>query len=585
MKIFRAVLAVALFLSSTSRAEEVQMQVMREPVGIRSFAAAPRIVERAQIPSAVTLQPAAEEIPEQLEAMREWNAARRQPARNGVIRTIGETMAVRLGGVSTQSNAAGRGVTAATDTGTAWGTSLTVRNAKRLRAHLQKVELPAGATLWVYGTTGEAIAFDAALLDGEKSLWTPSVDGDKLHLEIEVPSGTSASFEINEVLELVYARGAAPRPATEDTPTCLNGQDVNCQTATEFPALAAVRKAIGQMEFVSGSNGAVCSGALINDQQSSSAAYFLTANHCISTQSAASSLETYFDYVFASCVSGNASTLPAVNGSTLMATSATTDVTLVRLNTLPSNRVRLGWSTNPLTAGTKLHRISHPFPDSVAVEYPQMYSRTIVTTTSNTCSSLPRPNFIYSNELNGGEGGVYGGSSGSAAILSDSANDARIVGQLFGSCGPEASAGCDRRNFTVDGAFAASFSVLQPFLAPTAAGVCTPNASTICLMDNRFSVRLTYNTGQGALPMTAIKYTGDTGLFWFANAANIEILLKMVNACSFNSRYWVFVGGTTDVGVVITVTDTKNGTVKTYNHARGTNFVTITDTGAFATCP
>jgi hypothetical protein len=561
------------------------MQVMREPVGVRSFAAAPRIVERAQIPSAAVLQPAAEEIPEQLQAIREWNGAGRQPVRNGVIRGIGETMAVRLGGVSTQSNAAGRGVTAATAGGTSWGTSITVRNAKRLRVHLENVELPAGATLWVYGTTGEAIAFDGALLDSEKGLWTPSVNGEKLHLEIEVPTGMTASFEVREVLELLHARGTNLRTGTEDNPSCLNDQDVNCQTATEFPAIAFARRAVGQMEFVVSGGGAVCSGTLINDQASSSTPYFLTANHCISGQTAATSLETYFDFVFASCVSGSASSLPAVHGSTLMATSTTSDVTLLRLNSLPSNRVRLGWSTNPLTSGTKLHRISHPFPDNVQSEFPQMYSRTIVTTSSSTCTNRTRPNFLYSNESNGGEGGVYGGSSGSAAILSDNANDARIVGQLFGSCGPDPAAGCDRRNNTVDGAFATSFAVVKPFLAPTTTGVCTPNSSTICLMNDRFSVRLTYDIGQGPLPMTAIKYTADTGLFWFANAANIEILLKMVDACSFNSRFWVFAGGTTDVGVVITVTDTKTGTVKTYTHARGTNFVTITDTGAFATCP
>jgi hypothetical protein len=158
----------------------------------------------------------------------------------------------------------------------------------------------------------------------------------------------------------------------------------------------------------------------------------------------------------------------------------------------------------------------------------------------------------------------------------------QIVGQLFGSCGPDPAAGCDRRNNTLDGAFAVSFNSLRPHLASSGStpSPCVPNSSTICLVNNRFSVRLTYDVGQGPQPMTAIKYTGETGLFWFTDAGNIEVLLKMINACSFNQKFWVYAGGTTDVGVNITVTDSQTGAIKTYNNVR----VTITDGSAFS-CP
>ena len=587
MKTTIITLGVSLVLaSSIARADEARMHVAREASGMRTFAAAPRIVERLQLSPAVMIGAAAEEVPEELSALRQWNAEGREPYRNGIVRSLGETLAVRFGGGSADRSTRGRGVTAETAGGMTWGTSIRVGNARRLRAHLENVELPDGTTLWVYGTSGQPVAFDAALIDDQKALWTPSVDGDTLYLEVEAPAGQSVSFDVKEVLELLYARGTGPQPKSDDAPTCLNGQDINCQSTAEFPAMTAVRRAIGQMEFVvPGGGGAVCSGALINDQKSTGARDSLTANHCIATQSSASSLETYFDFDYDSCVASTANWLPAVNGSTLLTTSTSTDVTLLRLSSLPSNRVFLGWSTTPPANGARLHRISHPVPDGFPAAEPQLYSRTIVTTTASTCSGISRPNYVYSNELGGGEGGTYGGSSGSAAILSDSADDARIVGQLRGGCGPDPSAGCDRRNNTVDGAFAMSYSVLQPYLAPATSAVCTPDSSTICIMNNRFSVRLTYDIGQGPKPMTAIKYTANTGLFWFADASNIEVILKMVDACSFNSRFWVFVGGTTDVGVVITVTDTKNGTVKTYTHPRGSNFVTITDTGAFATCP
>ncbi|MGZ8866844.1 MAG: trypsin-like serine peptidase, partial [Thermoanaerobaculia bacterium] len=472
----------------------------------------------------------------------------------------------------------------ATANGTTWGASFRVENAKRLRLHLQDVNLPAGTTLWVYGNTGEETAFDLSLRDENKSMWTPSIDGDTVHLEIEVPAGETGSFSVNELLELLTSRGAGLPVQSNDQPTCLAESAVGCISSGEFQAINAAKRAVGQMEFIRDGSGLVCSGTLITDQQQSNTPYFLTANHCIASQSSASSLETFFDYQFTTCQWADFSSLPKVVGSTLLVTSGTTDVTLLRLASVPANRALMGWTTAAASVGTVLHRISHPVPDGSPIgAFPQMYSRTIVTNAS--CSGIPKPQFVYSNESNGGEGGVYGGSSGSAIML----NDGKIVGQLRGSCGcPDPSAACDRRCATIDGSFAESFNLLKTHLSSTGSTPtpCTQNLTggTVCLVGNRFSVRVTYDAGQGSQPMTAIKYTPDSGLFWFDNANNIEVLLKMVNACSFNQKFWVYSGGTTDVGVNITVTDSQSGAVKTYNNVRGTKFLTITDGAAFS-CP
>lgn len=572
-----------MLVCSIAFGEEAQTHFVREAVGMKSYPAVPRIVERMQLAPAMTLRPATEAVPEAIESVLQWNAEGGLPLKNGFVRSLGETMAVSFGGLEVKSGLQGRGAVAATANGTTWGASFRVEDAKRIRLRLDDVVLPAGTTLWVYGATGEARAFDASLVDANKSLWTPSVDGDTLHLEVEVPAGTSASFNVREVLELLNARGSKLPVDTNDEPTCLVDQAVACVGAGEFSALTVAKAAVGQMEFNVGSSGFVCSGTLITDQQQSGTPYFLTANHCISTQASASSLETYFDFQFKGCQWGDFDYLAPINGSTLLTTSATTDVTLLRLPSIPANRYLLGWTTTPPSVGTVLHRISHPVPQGFGFAFPQMYSRTIVT--NATCSGIPKPQFIYSNENNGGEGGVYGGSSGSAIML----NDGKIVGQLRGSCGcPDPSAACDRRCATIDGSFAESFNLLKTHLSSSGSQPtpCVQNLTdgTICLVNNRFKVRVTYDAGQGSRPMTAIKYTPDSGLFWFDNANNIEVLLKMVNACSFNQKFWVYSGGTTDVGVNITVTDSQNGAVKSYNNVRGTKFVTITDGAAFS-CP
>lgn len=84
---------------------------------------------------------------------------------------------------------------------------------------------------------------------------------------------------------------------------------------------------------------------------------------------------------------------------------------------------------------------------------------------------------------------------------------------------------------------------------------------------------------------TAVPLTADSGYFWFFDAGNIEVVTKVLNACSFSDRIWVFSAGLTNVEVLLTVTDTRNGTVKIYPNPLNTAYQPIQDVQAFATCP
>lgn len=115
---------------------------------------------------------------------------------------------------------------------------------------------------------------------------------------------------------------------------------------------------------------------------------------------------------------------------------------------------------------------------------------------------------------------------------------------------------------------------------------CTPSATRLCLNGGRFAVTSTWRLRTGSSGSgQAVPLTGDTGYFWFFDSANVEILIKVLNGCGVNSRYWAFAGGLTDVDVEIRVQDTKTGIVRTYRNPQGTAFQPIQDTGAFATCP
>lgn len=130
----------------------------------------------------------------------------------------------------------------------------------------------------------------------------------------------------------------------------------------------------------------------------------------------------------------------------------------------------------------------------------------------------------------------------------------------------------------------------QPHTGPytllvTSGGTCTPTASTMCLNNSRFAVSATYSTGSSNGTASAVKLTSDSGYLTFFNASNVEVVIKVLDACGLNSRYWVFAGGLTNVNTVITVRDTKTGTVRTYTNPANTAFQAIQDTGALPVCP
>jgi hypothetical protein len=118
-----------------------------------------------------------------------------------------------------------------------------------------------------------------------------------------------------------------------------------------------------------------------------------------------------------------------------------------------------------------------------------------------------------------------------------------------------------------------------------AAQTCEPDATTMCLNASRFRVTADWRkadgtTGQGQ----AVPRTSDSGYFWFFNPANIELVTKVLNACTVNEHYWVFAAGLTNVEVTLRVVDTYTGSLKTYFNPLSTPYQPVQDTSAFAAC-
>jgi len=110
--------------------------------------------------------------------------------------------------------------------------------------------------------------------------------------------------------------------------------------------------------------------------------------------------------------------------------------------------------------------------------------------------------------------------------------------------------------------------------------------------DHRFEVTATFQTREGgglsgsgqAFPLRD-RGTSHGGLFWFFDPDNPEMLVKVLDGCAVNDRFWAFVTAGTNVGFSVTITDTflANRT-KTYSNPDLTAAPPIKDTAALASC-
>ena len=83
----------------------------------------------------------------------------------------------------------------------------------------------------------------------------------------------------------------------------------------------------------------------------------------------------------------------------------------------------------------------------------------------------------------------------------------------------------------------------------------------------------------------AVSLTADTGYFWFFDAANVEMVIKVLDGLRLQRQVLGLRRRPDQRRTTITVTDTMTGAVKTYTNPQGTAFRPIQDSSAFATCP
>ena len=152
--------------------------------------------------------------------------------------------------------------------------------------------------------------------------------------------------------------------------------NVICRAAELGANFVNAENSVARVTFSDTSGSYLCTGSLLADTVAATQVpYFYIADHCISNQTLASTLNFYWNYETATCgTSSTTATLPApqTGGATYLYSengNTGTDGSLVRINSAPpAGTFFAGWDSATLANGATIYGIHHPegFPKKIS---------------------------------------------------------------------------------------------------------------------------------------------------------------------------------------------------------------------------
>ena len=336
------------------------------------------------------------------------------------------------------------------DEGKIWKYKIQSKNTYSIALFFSKYVLPEGAELFIYNEDLSSVfgAFTSKNNKEYGSLAVADFPGQELTIEYFEPS--SASFEGTLILGQV---GQSYRPVFDIglKSTELDHVNINCEPGSRHKM---EKQSVAKITFQIDNSGYLCSGALINNSNNDGTPYFLTANHCLSTNAAANTLVATFNFESASC-GGFASSGNTLSGSNLVVTSQASDVTLLRLIETPPSDYQpyyAGWNSVDDDSVDYVVGIHHPagIDKKIYVDYDKVFSSPQRFSIDGEYTAPPHFYWYTEPEV----GFTEGGSSGSP--LFDSTK--KIIGQLTG--------GGEDFSWDIYGKISRSWPVLKASLDP-----------------------------------------------------------------------------------------------------------------------
>lgn len=413
----------------------------------------------------------------------------------------------------------------------AW--SIAAPGARTLDFHFSQLVLPEGATLVLRGEGEDNLRkITAEDLSGE-GFWAPYIAGEKVSIELHVPTAlrSQARVELASVTHGYRGLFESAEPAQKSG---------SCNVDTACPAGAGWTDqidSVGHYTFSQGGSSYVCTGSLVANTAGTTVPYFLTANHCVSTGTVASSLVVYWNYQSATCRTPGSSSsgtplsrtiaTHTQSGASLVANSAASDFALLRLNAdvpAASNPFWSGWDASGATPSSAVG-IHHPagHEKRIAVEDQAL----VISGYGGGSGST------HWRVIDWDQGTTEGGSSGSGLWNQNK----RLVGQLHGgsaACGNELSDYYGRLSVSWTGGGSAA-TRLRDWLDPSSSGATTFAG---------------YRSGSTPPPTSSVLTNGVpvTGL---AGSAGTELRYTISVPAGASNLSFVTSGGTGDADLYV----------------------------------
>ena len=422
-----------------------------------------------------------------------------------------------------------------TDGGLVARIAVTSPGARGIRAGLNVRAVPVGAEMRFSTSSHEKAAEAMVNADEIKRLsreqpvfWTPVTEGEQQIIEIYLPPGVASStmrFSLDSVSHLIVSPAGRLNDAKLGEAQSCN-RDVACSAQT--PGLNKVAQSVARMVFTGqcGAGGTaatcLCTGTLLNDfDTATQLPYFFTANHCISTQSEASTLTTYWGYESSACGSRDLKNATQVTGgASFLFNDPSNDAVLLKLhNPAPAGAYFSGWDPNDVNANELMTVIHHPGGDTKKVSVGKVLGLTELSNVGGNFTTV-----AYTN------GATQGGSSGSG-LFTTSNGEYYFRGALYGG-----TAACSSSGNSADNANRDYYSRLNQFYgafrsylggntAGTAQGGATSNqVATTSHLDVTGAWQAQGETGwglsiirgaSGALGVVMFHYTPSRTPIWY----------------------------------------------------------------------
>lgn len=315
-----------------------------------------------------------------------------------------------------------------------WIVKLVLPEAPFMALTFNNVTLPEGTSIFVYSNnSNNALAALSSKDIVSSTLSSPMFTGGEVFVEYFEPIGKAAlkdNFTIYEIVFIANGIDALNGKDLGDSEACQ--VNINCPEGTSWQNQ---KRGVARILFREGAGWYWCSGTLINNTAQDGKPYFLTAEHCGGSASAADRnvWQFYFNYERSTCANTGTPPTNLITGCTLKAKgliSGGSDFQLVELSSTPVqawNPYYNGWSrsTTGSASGVSIH---HPSGDAKKIS---TYTSQLTSAGPNIGGSQMATNSAWRvvwAATASGTGVTEGGSSGSPIFNADGL----VVGTLSG---------------------------------------------------------------------------------------------------------------------------------------------------------